>query len=135
MKRLHLDANVVLRFLRDDDATQSPAARRLIGEASKGAVVAVLSVVTAGEIFYALRASYKMPRPEAAALLDGLVRSGAFEIEQEGRLLAALARVRTANVDFGDAWLAATAVEAGEAVASFDEDFGKFSDVEWVRPK
>lgn len=135
MKRLHLDANVVLRFLRDDDATQSPAARRLIGEASKGAVVAVLSVVTAGEIFYALRASYKMPRPEAAALLDGLVRSGAFEIEQEGRLLAALARVRTANVDFGDAWLAATAVEAGEAVASFDEDFSKFSDVEWVRPK
>jgi predicted nucleic acid-binding protein len=135
MKRLHLDANVVLRFLRDDDAKQSPAARRLIGEASKGAVVAVLSVVTVAEIFYALRASYKMPRPEAAALLDGLVRSGAFEIEQEQRLLGALARVRTANVDFGDAWLAATAVEAGEPLASFDEEFGKFSDVEWMRPK
>ena len=135
MKRLHLDANVVLRFLRDDDAKQSPAARRLIGEASKGALGAILSVVTVGEIFYALRASYQIPRPEAAALLDGLVRSGAFDVEREGRLLDALARVRAANVDFGEAWLAATAVEVGESVASFDEDFGKFADGDWVRPK
>jgi len=135
MKRLHLDANVVLRFLRDDDAKQSPAARRLIGEASKGAIEAVLSTVTLGEIFYALRSSYKMPRPEAAALLDGLVRSGAFDVEHEGRMLDTLARVRAANVDFGDAWLAATAVEVGESVASFDEDFGKFADVDWVQPK
>ncbi|MSU51733.1 MAG: PIN domain-containing protein [Opitutus sp.] len=135
MKRLHLDADVVLRFLRDDDVKQSPAARRLIGEANEGKVVLVLSTVTVAEIFYALRASYKLPRPEIATLLDGLVRSGVFEVEYEVRLLAALARVRTANVDFGDAWLAAAAGEAGEAVASFDEDFGKFPDVEWVRPK
>jgi predicted nucleic acid-binding protein len=37
-------------------------------------------------------------------------------------------------VDFGDAWLAATAAEAGEAVASFDEDFRLFPDVTWHRP-
>lgn len=98
-------------------------------------MVAVLSVVTVAEIFYALRASYKLARPEVAVLLDDFVRSGAFEVEQEQRLLGALTRVRLANVDFGDAWLAATAVEAGEAVASFDEDFGKFTDLEWVRPK
>ena len=54
MKRLHLDANVVLRFLRDDDVKQSPAARRLIGEASEGKIVLALSAVTVGEIFYAL---------------------------------------------------------------------------------
>ena len=135
MKRLHLDANVVLRFLRDDDPKQAAAARRLIGEASAGKVTLVLGAITAGEIFYALRASYKMARPEIATLLGGLVRSGVLEIEHEVRLLDTLARVQTANVDFGDAWLAATAVEAGEAVASFDEDFGKFTDVAWYRPK
>ncbi len=135
MKRLHLDANVVLRFLRDDDPKQSAAARRLMGEASEGKVTLVLAALTAAEIFYALRVSYKLPRPESAALLDQLVRSGVLEIEQEPRLLDALARVRSANVDFGDAWLAATAVEAGEAVASFDEDFGQFPDVDWYRPK
>lgn len=129
MKRVHLDANVVLRFLRDDDAKQSPAARRLIGEANTGKIVLILSTVTVAEIFYALRASYKLPRPEIATLLSGLLRSGVFEAEDELRLLDALARVQTANVDFGDAWLAATAVEAGETVATFDDDFAAFADV------
>lgn len=135
MKRLHLDANVVLRFLRDDEPAQSEAARRLFREASAGRVELVLGPLTVAEIFYALRASYGMGRAEIAALLDPLVRSGVLEVEREARLLDALARVRAANVDFGDAWLAATAVEAGEAVASFDEDFGRFPDVGWQRPK
>lgn len=134
MKRLHLDANVVLRFLRDDDPKQSPAARRLIGEANEGKVTLILSAVTVAEIFYALRASYKMPRAEIAPLLTGLLRSGVFEAEHELRLLDTLARVQKANVDFGDGWLAATAAEAGEAVASFDEDFRLFADVPWHRP-
>jgi predicted nucleic acid-binding protein len=135
MKRLHLDANVVLRFLRDDDPKQSPAARRLIAEANEGKVTLLLSAITAAEIFYALRASYKLPRAEIATLLTGLLRSGVLEVEHELRLLDALTRVRTANVDFGDAWLAATAAETGEPVASFDEDFENFRDVTWHRPK
>ena len=129
MKRLHLDANVVLRFLRDDDPKQAPAARRLIGEANAGKVTLALSVVTLGEIFYALRASYKLPRPEIAGLLTNLLHSGVFEVEHELRLLDALARVQAANVDFGDAWLAATAAEAAEPVATFDDDFEAFADV------
>jgi len=135
MKRLQLDANVMLRFLRDDDPKQSPAARRLMGEASEGKVILALGAVTAAEIFYALRASYRMARPEIADVLDQLVRSGVLEFEHEARLLDTLARVRTANVDFGDAWLAATAAETGDAVASFDEDFGGFPDVVRHRPK
>ena len=87
------------------------------------------------EIFYALRASYKLPRAEIAALLDQLVSSSVVEVAEELRLLDAFARVRSAHVDFGDAWLAATAVETGEAVASFDENFGRFPDVIWHRPK
>lgn len=129
MKRLHLDANVVLRFLRDDDPKQSPAARRLLGEANAGRIALALSVVTVGEVFYALSASYKLPRPEIAGLLTNLLRSGVFELEHESRLLDALARVQAANVDFGDAWLAATAAEAGEPVATFDDHFDAFSDV------
>jgi predicted nucleic acid-binding protein len=129
MKRLHLDANVVLRFLRDDDPKQSPAARRLIGEANEGKVTLILSAVTAAEIYYALRASYKVPRPEIARLLTNLLGSGVFEVEYESRLLDALARVQAANVDFGDAWLAATAAEAGEPVATFDDDFDAFADI------
>jgi predicted nucleic acid-binding protein len=130
MKRVHLDANVVLRFLRDDDPKQSPSARRLIGEANDGKVTLILSAVTTAEIFYVLRASYKLPRFEIAGLMVDLVRSGVIEVEHEVRVLDALGRVQTEHVDFGDAWLAATAAEAGEPVATFDEDFAGMARVQ-----
>ena len=129
MKRYHLDANVVLRFLRNDDPQQSPAAKRLIEAGQAGHVVLILSAVTIAEVFYAFRASYKMARPEIAILLGNLLRSSVFEIEHETRVLDAMDRVERSNVDFGDAYLAATAIEAKEAVASFDDDFRKFPDV------
>ncbi len=129
MKRCHVDANVVLRFLRNDDPRQSPAAKRLLAAAQADQVTLVLSAVTVAEIFYALRASYRMARADAAHLLTSLLHSGVFELPDEPEILDALARVAKINVDFGDAYLAARAVAAKEPVATFDRDFEKFADV------
>ena len=49
-------------------------------------------------------------------------------------MLATLARVKTANVDFGYAYLAAEAALNGAEVASFDEDFARYPEVCWHRP-
>jgi predicted nucleic acid-binding protein len=49
-------------------------------------------------------------------------------------VLDALKRVTHANVDFGDGYLAATAAEHGDNIASFDEDPQVFSDVTTVAP-
>jgi predicted nucleic acid-binding protein len=129
MKRYHLDANVVLRFLRNDDPQQSPEARQLVASAKAGHVVLAISAVTVAEVFYAFRASYKLSRSDVSELLGNLLRSSVFELEHEERILDAIARVEKFNVDFGDAYLAATAVETKEAVASFDKDFKKFPDL------
>ena len=134
MKRYHLDANVILRFLRNDDPRQSAAAKRFVEAAQTDQVVLALSAVTIAEVFYALRTSYKTARPDAARILGSLLRSSAFEVEHETRVLDAVERVERLNVDFGDAYLAATAVEAGETVASFDADFKKFPDLDWHVP-
>ena len=117
MKRCHLDANIVLRFLRNDDPKQSPAARRLIERAKAGHVVLVLSAVTVAEVFYAFLTSYKMARSDAARPLAALLRSSVFELENEARVLATLQHVEKLNVDFGDAYLAVTAAEAGDSIA------------------
>jgi predicted nucleic acid-binding protein len=135
MKTLLLDANVLLRFLRDDDPVQAPAARRLLTEARDGKVRVRLTTITLAEVFYALRASYKMPRAECARLLAQVVRTGVCHVESEALMLATLARVETANVDFGDAYLAAEAVLSGAGVASFDTDFARFPEVRWYRPE
>src|SRR5262249_51908803 len=127
--RIHLDANVILRFLRNDDARQTPAAASLFQRAAHGEVALFVSGVTINEVFFAFTSFYKLsPRATADTLLK-FVGTGAVEIEHESCLIDALKRVVSENVDFGDAYLAASARIHNELVASFDHDFRKFKDV------
>jgi predicted nucleic acid-binding protein len=128
-QRVRLDANVILRFLRNDDPKQSPAAAKLFEKARDGKIELFVTAVTINEVFFALSSSYKLPHPEVARKILSFVRAGAVEIEGEVCLADALQRVISENVDFGDAYLAASAVAAKDAVATFDRDFKSFKDV------
>jgi predicted nucleic acid-binding protein len=132
--RFHLDANVVLRFLRDDDTNQSPAAARLFASAKAGKVRLTISVVTVAEAFYVLSRVYKHTKADAAGKLLPLLQSDVLEVDNRPRVLDALQRVANANVDFGDGYLASTAVEQGDGIVSFDEDLQSFKDVATVIP-
>ena len=129
MRQILLDANVIMRFLRNDDPMQSPLAKKLFAAANDGKITLMLAPVTLAEVFYAFRTSYKMGRKETAALLQDLLRTGILHVPRMGVLMEALLRVETANVDFGDALLAAEAAANNIPVASFDTDFDKFPDV------
>jgi predicted nucleic acid-binding protein len=99
----HRDANVVLRFLRNDDVRQSPAAAKLFARAKSGQVRLAISAVTVAEIFYVLARVYKHTRLEAAARLIPLIQSNALEAEHRKRILDALRRVAEIDIREGDA--------------------------------
>ena len=132
--RYHLDANVVLRFLRNDDPSQSPASAKLFASANAGKIHLSLSTVTVAEIFYVLARAYRHTRADAASKLIPLLQSAVLTVENRRRVLDALKRVAAANVDFGDAYLAATAAEQGDKVASFDHDLQVFTDITTIVP-
>ena len=90
--------------------------------------------ITAKETFYALRASYGVPRRQAAQTLAGALNTPTFRLMERNRILDALARVQSANVDFGDAYLAASAAETSTPVLSFDRDLDKFPGVTRHQP-
>ena len=127
--RIHLDANVILRFLRNDDPKQSPAAARLFQKAAGGKAALIVSAVTINEVFFAFSSFYKLSHPDVAQKILPFVRTGVAEFEHESCLIDALQRVIAENVDFGDAYLAAIASNHKEFVASFDRDFKKFKDI------
>ena len=129
-QRIHLDANVILRFLRNDDPRHSPAAARLFQKAATGTVALFVSAVTINEVFFAFTSSYKRSHPDAAKKLLPFIRAGVVEFEHEACLLDALQRVLAEKVDFGDAYLAATAASSKDLVASFDRDLRNFKDVQ-----
>ncbi len=129
-----LDANVLLRFLRNDHKEFSPRAAKFIQQANDGKFILHVSAITVAEVFYTLKVSYKVQRRIAAQTLYSVLNTPAFHLPESRRILDGLNRVQSANVDFGDAYIASAAAEAKMAVASFDRDLDKFSDVKRFEP-
>jgi uncharacterized protein len=124
-----LNANVLLRFLRNDHRDFSPRAARFIQQANDGKYVLHVSAITMAEVFYTLKSFYRIQRRVVAQTLASVLNTPAFHLSESRRILDALARVQSSNVDFGDAYIASTAAAAGYPVASFDTDLDKFVDV------
>jgi predicted nucleic acid-binding protein len=76
-----------------------------------------------------------MERKEVATKLLAFLQSRGIEAVESGRIVDALKRCRDRNAHFADAYLAASAVELENPIASFDRDFDKFKDVQRIEPK
>ena len=123
--RYLLDTNVLLRFLSGHPPSQASAAKKLFNRAAQGEVTLEVSPVIVAEAFYTLVSFYGVERQEAAAKLSLLLQQHGLKIRDETDVLAALERLKTSNVGFADAFLAAAACSGNISVASFDRDFDK----------
>ena len=134
-KRQLVDTNVLVRFFTGEPPDMAAKARRLVERADKGEVLLVILPVIVAETVYTLESFYEMDRKDVAANLLSFLQSRGIETVESARIADALGRCRDRNAHFADAYLAASAVELGNPVASFDRDFDKFKDVQRIEPK
>ena len=127
-RRIHLDANIMLRFLRNDDPQQSQTAAELFKRAQTKELRLIVSTVIVLEVFYVLAKAYAMARPEVANILDTLLASGLVQCEDGGITLDALQRITSNKISFGDAYLVASAAHAKEELVSFDKGIAGFKE-------
>lgn len=127
-RRVHLDANVILRFLRNDDPQQSQTAAELFKRAQTNELRLIVSPVIVMEVFYVLSRTYAMPRPEVARILDTLLTSGLVLCEDNGITLDTLHRITSNKISFGDAYLVAAAAHTKEELVTFDKGIAVFKD-------
>lgn len=135
IKRQLVDTNVLTRFFTGDPPDLAAKARRLVERADAGEVLLVVFPVIVAETFYTLESYYEIPRKEVAAKLHTFLQARGIDAVESARLADALKRCQDRNAHFADAYLAASAVELGDPVASFDRDFDKFKDVQRIEPK
>jgi predicted nucleic-acid-binding protein len=117
-----IDTNVVVRFLAQDDAVQSPIATRFMSRLSRERPGFISAVVLA-EITWVLSRAYKTPRDDIAAAVEGLLRSAELVIENADAAYRALARYQDSkSVEFADALIAQIAMLVGaDEVVTFDQ--------------
>jgi predicted nucleic-acid-binding protein len=124
-----LDTNVVVRFLAQDDAAQSPVATRLFSSLRRERPGFISAVVLA-ETSWVLSRAYKASRKHIADAIEGLLRSTELVVENREAAYRALSLYRApGSAEYADALVAQVAALAGaDETVTFDrdaaEDFG-----------
>ncbi len=108
-----IDTNVLVRFLTQDDDTQSPIATRFMAQLTRDDPGFVSAVVLA-EITWVLSSAYRTPRDGIAAAISGLLGSAEIIVENAEAAYRALAVYKSsAAAEFADAFIAQTGARAG----------------------
>ena len=128
-KRRLVDTNLIVRYLVQDHERHAKAAGRLFEACDRGDVVIVVLPAVLAECVFVLESFYEHLRGEISSALGGLISSAGVEIGGPTIQLDALDRYRKTKAHFVDCLIAATAAAENMPVASFDQDFRKFSDV------
>jgi predicted nucleic acid-binding protein len=127
-KRRLVDTNLIVRYLVQDHEKHAKAAGKLFDACDRGDVVIVVLPAVLAECVFLLESFYEHPRGDIASALGRLISSPGVEIDAAINL-DALDRYRKTKVHFVDCLIAATAATENMPVASFDQDFRKFTDV------
>jgi len=116
-----LDTNVLVRYLAQDDAKQSPKATRIIESLNVDAP-GFVTIVTVVELVWVLEYSYQSKRAEVAAVLERLLRIKEIITERADLVWKSVRSYRENKADFADCLIASCSVEAGcSRVMTFDK--------------
>jgi predicted nucleic-acid-binding protein len=123
-----LDTNVLVRFLVEDDPSQTEKARGVLQRAVDSNSSCFISDIVMCEIVWVLESSYKFRRPEISQVLGRLLRTTHLAFSSSEQLARCLEAYRTGRGGFADYLIREHARAKGcEVVATFDGDLLKES--------
>jgi len=128
-QRRLVDTNLIVRYLVQDHEKHAEAAGKLFEACDRGDIPIVLLSEVLAECVFVLDSFYEHPREAIASALGRLILSPGVEINEARIHLDALDRYRKTKLHFVDCLIAAFASAEGIPVATFDQDFRKFTDV------
>jgi predicted nucleic acid-binding protein len=129
------DANVFLRFLRNDHPEHSPAVRDLMEAAGRGEVILRILEIVVVDTFYTLTApKMGVSRQIGARNLVSLLQQPGMDTQDKARVFEILSLCDTMNIDYCDAALIVAARLQNLAIVSYDRDFAKASNITAITP-
>ncbi|WP_417029223.1 PIN domain-containing protein [Cloacibacillus evryensis] len=117
-----VDANVFIRFFANDDKIQSEAAEKLFQKARSRAAELLTGPPVFFEIAWVLGYRYKIKSEEIMDILESIVGWPGISVLDETLVLKAIALARETKSEFADAYIAASAGNAGaNDIATFNK--------------
>ena len=125
------DTNLFIRYLEQDHAEHSQAARALLERVRSGELTLVVTPMVMAELVWTLTSFYKRDKKTVSAWLLAICNTPGIEVEERGRVIQALVWFEEKNTDFIDAYNAAWLLEQDfEKIVTFDvKHFQRFGHV------
>lgn len=128
-----LDTNVLVRYIMQDDAKQSPKASALIESlhADNPGFVTLVSVV---ELYWVLTSCYDLTGAQVKQALEALLRTKQIIVDRADQVLRALRVLDDGKADFADCLIERTAASAGcSQTMTFDSGAAKHAGMMLIR--
>ena len=117
-----LDTNVLVRYLAQDDAIQSPQATQIIEHQLTEESPGFISLVTMVETVWVLDRVYRLSSHEIAAAVERILQADTLLVQNEQEAFTAMIALKTGAGSFSDALIGALGVWAGCTVTlTFDK--------------
>jgi predicted nucleic-acid-binding protein len=107
-----VDTNVLLRYLAQDDTTQSPIVNRLFARLTK-AEPGYISLVVLAEAVWVMRRSLRVPNDEVADAIERLLQLEELVVQNADEVHHAMLAMREETSSFADALIAELGAWAG----------------------
>jgi predicted nucleic-acid-binding protein len=116
-----LDTNIIVRYLAQDDPTQSQKATRLIERRLTEDDPGFVSVVAIVETAWVLERAYGLTDAEIAAAIESMLQTDVLVLEHEQEVFTAMIALKSELGSFADALIGALGISAGCArTVTFD---------------
>lgn len=127
---IFLDANVILRFLLDDNPMLSPKAKSIFKTINQGKTKAFISSMAIYEVVFTLGRTYKLQRSDIRQKLLSIINLQNITVNKRDIVEKALAFYEDKNISFVDACQAALMLKKKiKKIYSFDPHFDRFPEI------
>ena len=116
-----LDTNILARYLRDDDPSQSAKAARLMQRAISQREPLFINHVVLCELTWVLTSVYGHPKDSIVDMVDTLLAAEYLHFEDRDSVQSALEDYKHSKADFADCLIGRRNIELGcESTLTFD---------------
>lgn len=130
-----VDANILLRFLTNDEPNQAAACEALLLRVEAGLEKVFLPDLVIADTVWTLEKFYKVGKNKIKELFIPILAAEGLICADKGLVLSALAIYSAKNIDWTDAFVAAQMIENEQPeIYSYDHDFDRLPEINRIEP-
>jgi len=135
IKQRLIDANIILRFLTNDNPTQAAACENLLREVESGQTQVYLADIILADIVWTLEKYYRVEKSQIRTKLTQILALSGLRCVSKNIITAALDIYCDKNIDWTDAFVASQMLTANQnEIYSYDKDFDRIDGVKRIEP-